>query len=131
MIIESVPPAPMKRPDFASCFPELSNAAYAHLHDEIQANGICAPIIREGDVILDGWDRYNISRELGFNYPVQPYSGADVLLDVIEWQRASRKFTPAQEAKIAADLAKEIPHRANDIMAAFGHFEQPDEEVAA
>lgn len=120
IVIESVPPAPMKRPDFATCFPELSNAAYAHLHDEIQASGICAPIIRHGEVILDGWDRYNISRELGFNYPVQPYSGTDVLLDVIEWQRSARKFTPAQEKKIAADLAKEFPRRADDIFAAFG-----------
>ena len=120
IVIESVPPAPMKRPDFATCFPELSNAAYAHLHDEIQATGACAPIVRHGEVILDGWDRYNISRELGFNYPVQPYSGTDVLLDVIELQRAARNFTPAQEKKIAADLAKEFPHRADEIMAAFG-----------
>jgi len=120
IVIESVPPAPMKRPDFAACFPELSNAAYALLHDEIQANGICQPIVRHGDVIVEGWDRYNISRELGFNYPVQPYSGDDVLLDVIEWQRAARNFTQAQEKKIAADLAKEIPHRADDIFAAFG-----------
>jgi uncharacterized protein (UPF0335 family) len=120
LIIESVPPAPMKRPDFASCFPELSNAAYARARDEIQANGICAPIIRQGDVILDGWDRYNISRELGFNYPVQEYTGTDVLLDVIEMQRTSRNFTPAQEKKIAADLAKEFPRRADEIMASFG-----------
>ncbi len=118
--MESVPPAPMKRPDFAGCFPELSNAAYAQLHDEIHANGICQPIVRHGDVIVEGWDRYNISRELGFDYPVKSYSGSDVLLDVIDWQRASRNFTPAQERKIAAELAKELPHRADDIMAAFG-----------
>lgn len=123
LIVESVPPSPMKRPEFATCFPELSNAAYAHLHDEIQASGICAPIIRSGEVIVDGWDRYNISRELGFNYPVQPYAGTDVLLDVIEWQRAARDFTPAQEKKIAADLAKEFPHRADEIMTAFGLVE--------
>lgn len=118
--MEDVPPMPMKRPAFAHCFPELSNAAYERLGTDIAFKGIHDPIIRWGDMIVDGWARYNIARELGISYPVQEYNGHDVLLDVIEWQRAARNFTPAQERKIAADLAKELPHRADDIMSAFG-----------
>ena len=59
------------------------------------------------------------ARSLGIEYPVTPYCGKDVVLDVIRWQRSARNFTPAQEAKIAAALAKAVPHRAGDIMAAF------------
>jgi len=120
VFMEDVPPMPMKRPGFAHCFPELSNAAYDALGTDIAFKGMHTPIVRQGDVIVDGWARYNIARDLGISYPVQEYSGSDLLLDLIEWQRASRNFTPAQERKIAAQLAKEFPHRAGDIMAAFG-----------
>jgi uncharacterized protein (UPF0335 family) len=120
VVQEYVPPVPMKRLGYAHCFPELTKAQYGRLEFSISGLGIKNPIIRMGDVIIDGWARYNIARSLGIDYPVKSYDGKDVLLDVIEWQRASREFTPAQEVKIAADLAKEIPHRANDIMAAFG-----------
>jgi hypothetical protein len=118
--LEDVPPMPMKRLHYAHCFPDLTKTEYGRLEFSIIGIGVSKPIIRMGDVIVDGWARYNICRTLGISYPIQNYSGNDVLLDVIEWQRASRNFTPAQEKKIAADLAKEIPHRANDIMAAFG-----------
>jgi len=118
--LEDVPPMPMKRLRYAHCFPELTKAEYGRLEFSIIGIGVSKPIIRMGDVIVDGWARYNICRTLGISYPIQNYSGNDVLLDVIEWQRAARNFTPAQEKKIAADLAKEIPHRADDIMAAFG-----------
>ena len=121
--VEDVPPTPMKRLHYAHCFPELTKAEYGRLEFSIIGIGVSRPIIRMGDVIVDGWARYNICRALGISYPVKNYSGNDVLLDVIEWQRAARNFTPAQEKKIAAELAKEIPHRADDIMAAFGLVE--------
>ncbi|EYR81421.1 GapR family DNA-binding domain-containing protein [Shinella sp. DD12] len=121
--VEDVPPTPMKRLHYAHCFPELTKAEYGRLEFSIIGIGVYRPIIRMGDVIVDGWARYNICRALGISYPIKNYSGNDVLLDVIEWQRAARNFTPAQEKKIAAELAKEIPHRAGDIMAAFGLVE--------
>jgi len=118
--LEDVPPMPMKRLGYAHCFPDLTKADYGRLEFSIAGIGVNNPIIRMGDVIVDGWARYNIARTLGISYPIKNYSGNDVLLDVIEWQRASRNFTPAQEKKIAADLAKQLPHRADEIMAAFG-----------
>lgn len=117
--LEYVPATGVKRLPFAHCFPELSKADYERLEKDIAANRVQTPIIRQGDVIVDGWARYLISRQYGMSYPIQEYSGSDVLLDVIELQRASRNFTPAQEKKIAADLAKEFPLRADEIMAAF------------
>lgn len=121
VVMEYVPPTGMKRLPFAHCFPDHSKAEYERLEKDIAANRVLEPIIRQGDVIVDGWARYNISRAYGMSYPIREIdAGRDALLDVIEWQRAARNFTPAQERKIAAELAKEFPHRADDIMAAFG-----------
>lgn len=121
--LEYVPASGVKRLPFAHCFPELSKADYERLERDIASNRVQTPIIRRDDVIIDGWARYMISRQYGMSYPVQEYTGTDILLDVIELQRSSRNSTPAQEKKIAAELAKEIPHRASDIMAAFGLVE--------
>ncbi|WP_313522591.1 hypothetical protein [Shinella sp.] len=121
IVMEYVPPTGMKRLPFAHCFPDHSKAEYERLEKDIAANRVREPIIRQGDVIVDGWARYNISRAYGMSYPVlELHPGRDVLLDLIEWQRASRNFTPAQQRKITAELVKEFPHRADDIMAAFG-----------
>lgn len=118
--LEYVPASGVKRLPFAHCFPEVSKADYERLERDIAANRVQTPIIRRDDVIIDGWARYMISRQYGMSYPVVEYTGCDILLDVIELQRAARNFSPAQEKKIAADLAKVMPDRADDIMAAFG-----------
>jgi uncharacterized protein (UPF0335 family) len=118
--LEYTPKMGVKRWHLAHFFPSLSKAEADLLEKDIAANGVHTPIIRQGDVILDGWERYNHSRKYGRAYPVIEYSGNDALLDVIELQRAARNFTPAQERKIAADLAKAVPDRAEAIMAAFG-----------
>ncbi|KAA0684551.1 DUF2312 domain-containing protein [Neorhizobium sp. P12A] len=125
---ESVPPMPMKTLGYAHCFPELTQDAFQRLKADIEVNGVLEPIVRMGDVIVDGWNRYNAARSLKIEYPVICYSGKDVLTDVIKWQRSSRDWYPAQERKIAAALAKQIPHRADDIRAAF-HITD-EEEVA-
>jgi uncharacterized protein (UPF0335 family) len=130
-VSESAPATPMHRSSFAHCFPELTKREYDELQDSIEVIGMKEPIIRKGDVILDGFSRYNIARSLGTEYPVVEYDGADELLDVIRWQRASRDWTPQQEAKIAKALAKEVPARAADIWAAFHLAELPDGEVVA
>lgn len=121
---EQYPPVPMKRLPYADCFPAVLGAAYERLGDDIATNGVQRPIVRMGDVIVDGWARYNICRALSVEYPVIQYSGNDVLMDVIAWQRRDRDFTPAQEKQIAAKLVKAVPHRAADILAAFDLAEE-------
>ncbi|WP_017993906.1 GapR family DNA-binding domain-containing protein [Rhizobium leguminosarum] len=119
IVFETCPPKPMKSLSYAHCFPELSKTEYQCLAGDIALNGVLEPIVRMGDVIVDGWNRYNAARSLGIEYPVTSYGGDDVLLDVIRWQRSSRDWTPQQERKIAAALAKVVPHRSEDIAAAF------------
>lgn len=121
---EQFPPVPMRRLPYADCFPAVLGAAYERLGDDIATNGVQRPIVRMGDVIVDGWARYNICRALSVEYPIIQYSGNDVLMDVIAWQRRDRDFTPAQEKQIAAKLVKAVPHRAADILAAFDLAEE-------
>jgi uncharacterized protein (UPF0335 family) len=126
------PPVPMKRASFAHYFPELTKSQYEALEADIIASpcGVEEPIVRKGDVILDGFCRFNIARSIGEEYPVIEYDGSDELLDVIRWQRSSRDWTPAQEAKIAKALAAEVPARAEEIFAAFHIVPMREEEVA-
>ncbi|MGO7089450.1 GapR family DNA-binding domain-containing protein [Rhizobium leguminosarum] len=128
---EACPRMPMKALSYAHCFPELSKTAYQCLAGDIALNGVLEPIVRMGDIIVDGWNRYNAARSLGIEYPVRQYLGKDVLLDVIAWQRSSRDWTPQQEHKIATALAKVVPHRSDDIWAAFHLAPTSDEVVAA
>lgn len=121
---EQFPPVPMRRLPYADCFPAVLGAAYDRLGDDIATNGVQRPIVRMGDVIVNGWARYNICRALSVEYPVIQYSGNDVLMDVIAWQRRDRDFTPAQEKQLAAKLVKAVPHRAADILAAFDLAEE-------
>lgn len=120
---EECPPKPMKRLPFAHCFPELTKSEYDQLSALIEERGVEEPIIRNGDTIIDGWNRYSIARSLGIAYPVKQFEGGDILSFVIAAQRSARDWLPSQERKIAAALCKELPHRANDIMAAF-HIEE-------
>lgn len=123
---ELCPSRPMKRLPFVHCFPDLTKTEYDRLSISISENGVEDPIIRDGDTIVDGWNRYNIARSLGMEYPVKKFEGGDVLSFVIDAQRASRGWSQSQERKIAAALCKELPHRAKDINAAF----QIEEEFA-
>lgn len=120
---ELCPSRPMKRLPFVHCFPDLTKTEYERLSISISENGVEDPIIRDGDTIVDGWNRYNIARSLGMEYPVKQFEGGDVLSFVIAAQRASRGWSQSQERKIAAALCKELPHRAIDINAAF-HVEE-------
>ena len=120
---EDCPPKPMKRLPFAHCFPELTKSEYGDLSALIEEHGVEEPIIRNGDTIIDGWNRYSIARSLGIAYPVKQFEGGDILSFVIAAHRSARDWLPSQERKIAAALCKELPHRANDIKAAF-HIEE-------
>jgi ParB-like chromosome segregation protein Spo0J len=109
----------VKRPSYAACFGEVTGKDFEELKADINRNGVLDPIIRRHDTILDGFARYEIARSLGIEYPVIEYDGSDELLDVIRWQRSSRDWTPAQEAKIAKALVAEVPARAEEIFADF------------
>ncbi len=129
VIMEFVPPVPMRRLHFAHCFPELSKAEYDRLTASIMQVGVEKPIARMDDVIIDGWSRYNIARSFGLDYPVISYQGSDVLLDVIAWQRSARDWTTAQGNQDREGARQGAAGTRAEIWAAFHLAEAGEGEV--
>lgn len=121
---EHTPPEPVKWHPYAQCFPTVLGDDLKALESDIHTafGGVRDPIVKIGNLILDGRARYGIARSLMIDYPVVQYAGTDPLMDVIEWNLASRfdRMTSVQIAATAKSLCKLEPHRADDIMQAFG-----------
>lgn len=117
--VETNPPMGMVRHEYNHAFPDYFGNAHADIVDDIRANGIQRPIIRIGNVILDGWTRYTIARDLKIPYPVKEYDGNDPLADLIRWQLETRgPGLPRQS--VASRLMKLVPDRAPEIAELFG-----------
>lgn len=122
--MEHTPPEPVKWHPYANCFPTVLGEYLAELEAGIHTafGGVQKPIVKIGNLILDGRARYGIARSLLIDYPVVQYDGTDPLMDVIAWNIASRgdRFTDKQRKATAEALCKLEPTRADEIMQAFG-----------
>lgn len=116
-IWELAPPDGVIRHEYSQAFGEAGQDI-AVIEDDM-ANAASAPIIKIGNVILDGWARYLKARELGIEYPVEQYAGTDSLMDCIKWNTGGRMMTSEQSFRIAQRLAKAEPKRKAEIYAAF------------
>lgn len=114
---ELTPPEGVIRHEYSQAFGEAGQDI-AVIEDDM-AKAASAPIVKIGNVILDGWARYLKARELGIEYPVEQYSGTDSLMDCIKWNTGGRMMTSEQSFRIAQRLAKAEPKRKADIYAAF------------
>ncbi|MEO9297591.1 hypothetical protein [Devosia alba] len=114
---ELTPPEGVIRHEYSQAFGEAGQDI-AVIEDDM-ANAASAPIVKIGNVILDGWARYLKARELGIEYPVEQYAGTDSLMDCIKWNTGGRMMTSEQSFRIAQRLAKAEPKRKADIYAAF------------
>ncbi|MFC3705670.1 hypothetical protein ACFOOL_12990 [Devosia honganensis] len=121
---EHTPPEPVKWHPYAQCFPTVLGDDLKALERDISAafGGVQQPIVKIGNLILDGRARYGIARSMLIDYPVVQYDGSDPLMDVIRWNLASRfdRMTAGQIAVTAKALCKLEPSRTDDIMQAFG-----------
>lgn len=114
---ESTPAVGVIRHEYSQAFGEAGQDI-AVIEDDM-ANAQSAPIVKIGNVIIDGWARYMKARDLGIEYPVVQYDGSDSLIDVIRWNVQGRMMTSEQMFRIAQRLAKAEPKRKADIYAAF------------
>lgn len=121
---EHTPPEPVKWHPYAQCFPTVLGDDLKALERDIHTafSGVKDPIVKIGNLILDGRARYGVARSLMIDYPVVQYDGSDPLIDVIAWNLASRfdRMTSGQIAATAKALCKLEPARADDIMQTFG-----------
>lgn len=119
---EVAPPEGVQRHDFSAAFGDLGQDLVV-IGDEI-SSARAEPIVKIGNVILDGWARYMVARgAIGLDghsteYSVVQYDGADPLMDCIKWNLAGRILNETQRRLIAQRLAKLQPKRKNDIYAA-------------
>src|SRR5690606_36085370 len=101
-------------------FPMMDDDAFNALVEDIKINGVREPIVFIGNEILDGRNRYTAARQLGIEYPVTEYTGADPLGFVVSLNLKRRHLTESQRAMLASKLANmrqgartDTEHRAN------------------
>lgn len=123
VVWENTPPEPVRRHEYSAAFGELGQDI-AVIEDDL-ANAAAQPIVKIGNVILDGWARYTKARSMvgldgmPVDYPVVQYDGRDPLLDCIRWNLAGRILNDAQKRTIAERLGKLYPQRRGIVFAAF------------
>lgn len=96
---EIAPPEGVERGAISKAFGTMGQDAAVIEHDV--ANASSAPIVKKGNIILDGWERFLKARSMGIEYPVVQYAGSDVLVDIIKLNVEGRK-----SALVAAFLAQ-------------------------
>ncbi len=103
---EACPETGIRFHEYANLFPMMDNDAFDALVDDIKINGVREPIVFIGNEILDGRNRYTAARQLGIEYPVTEYTGADPLGFVVSLNLKRRHLTESQRAMVASRLAK-------------------------
>lgn len=120
---ESAPPEGVERHEYSAAFGTIGQDI-AVIEDDL-ARSKAEPIVKMGNVILDGWARYMAARGMvgldgkPVEYSVVQYDGRDPLLDCIRWNLAGRILTEDQKRIICAKLVKLYPQRKGPIWGAF------------
>lgn len=120
---ESAPPEGVERHEYSAAFGTMGQDI-AVIEDDL-ARSKAEPIVKMGNVILDGWARYMAARGMvgldgkPVEYSVVQYDGRDPLLDCIRWNLAGRILTEDQKRIICAKLVKLYPQRKGPIWGAF------------
>lgn len=120
---ESSPPEGVERHEYSAAFGTMGQDI-AVIEDDL-ARSKAEPIVKIGNVILDGWARYMAARGMvgldgqPVEYSVVQYDGRDPLLDCIRWNLAGRILTEDQKRIICAKLVKLYPQRKGPIWGAF------------
>src|SRR5438876_6167567 len=84
--------------------PELSEAEYQELRDDIKARGLREPILRKSGFIIDGRHREKACRELGIEPKFQEYTGIDILAEILSRNLLRRHLTADQRAMLVAKV---------------------------
>lgn len=127
---ESCPPEGVARSPYSNLFGTAGQDS-AVIEDDLEA-ARSAPIVKIGNLIIDGWARYakarqmftevledGVTKRVPLEYPVVQYDGTDPLIDVIKWNVEGRMMTSEQKFRVAQALSKFEPKRKADIYAAF------------
>jgi hypothetical protein len=90
----------------ADFLPPLSEAEFAELKSDIQKRGLREPILKSGDILLDGRHRYRACCELGIEPTFQEFdSNRDFIAEIFSRNVLRRHLSTSERAEIAAKLA--------------------------
>jgi ParB-like chromosome segregation protein Spo0J len=89
----------------ADYFPQMDDAAFAELVDDISEHGLLEPIVLYEGKILDGRHRYRACIEAGIEPEFTDYEGDDPLAFAISVNLRRRHLSESQRAMIAERLA--------------------------
>lgn len=93
-------------------FPRLAGAEFDALRDDIKVNGLRAPIVLHGGMILDGGNRYRACLEAGVEPTFAEFTGGNLVSFVLSANLHRRHMSAGQQAAIVAsaqDWAKAQP----------------------
>jgi hypothetical protein len=91
----------MKIHPYAAVFPDMDDATYRALVDDIAANGLRLPITLYDGQILDGRNRYRACVELGIEPATEAYKGTDPIDFVVSLNLRRRHLNESQIGMIA------------------------------
>jgi uncharacterized protein (UPF0335 family) len=121
---ESSPPEGVERHEYSAAFGTMGQDI-AVIEDDL-ARSKAEPIVKMGNVILDGWARYMAARGMvgldgqPVEYSVVQYDGHDPMLDCIRWNLAGRILNEEQKRIICQRMVKLCPQRKGPIQHTFG-----------
>lgn len=114
----------------AELFPEMTDAEFAELVEDIRANGLHDPIVTTPQrEILDGRHRYQACMDLGIDPQFRRYQG-EPWRYVISTNLHRRHLTDTQRARIAAKMANRNPGRPKKTPSADGVSPPPSQAQA-
>ena len=98
---------PIQIHEVVHLFPKMSDAEYSELKADIAKNGLKVPILKFGDVVVDGWHRLCVCKELGITpqfVQLQAANDAEMRSAVYSINAVRRNLDTHQRALIAARL---------------------------
>lgn len=97
----------------SAAYPAMTDEEYAVLRDSIADIGVQNPITMFEDMVLDGWNRYRVTQELGYECPEVPFTGDDPVRLVRAQNDARRHLSVGARALIEVRLREWKPRGSN------------------
>lgn len=89
----------LQRHPISAAFGDMSAQEFTELKDRIEVEGVIDPIVVWERHVLDGWQRYNASRQLGMPCPQTQFQGDyEAAIAIVIAKHTRRSMTPAQRA---------------------------------